>query len=176
MSNNVERNKKRYGRRIQQLDHILKDNTFLVEGGYREFISSMYKALVSGRRITPKMESAITKVVNTYAKHINPKHQKKKVEYIEKTLLKIDKIRSLLFECKFSPDYSYGKEMFLDSIETQVRQRASLSQKQRMTLNKFYTQFTKRLEKGTLSKKQPWHEEKKVKKLKKNLDFYRAIP
>ena len=169
MSNNVERNKKRYGRRIQQLDHILKDNTYLTNGGYREFISSMYKALVSGRRITPKMESAITKVVKTYAKHINPKHQKKKVEYIEKTLLKIDKIRSLLFECKFSPDYSYGKEMFLDSIETQVRQRASLSQKQRMTLNKFYTQFTKRLEKGTLSKKQPWHEEKKV---KKSLDFF----
>ena len=161
MSNNVERNKKRYGRRIQQLDHILKDNTYLTDGGYREFISSMYKALVSGRRITPKMESAITKVVKTYAKHINPKHQKKKVEYIEKTLLKIDKIRSLLFECKFSPDYSYGKEMFLDSIETQVRQRASLSQKQRMTLNKFHIQFTKRLKKGTLSKKQPWHTEKK---------------
>jgi len=168
MSNNVERNKKRYGRRIQQLDHILKDNTFLVDGGYREFISSMYKALVSGRRITPKMESAITKVVKNYAKHINPEHQIKRVEYIEKTLDKINKIRSLLFECKFSPDYSYGKEMFLDSIETQVRQRASLSQKQRMTLNKFYTQFTKRLKKGTLSKKQPWHEEKKV---KKSLDF-----
>ena len=107
------------------------------------------------------MELAITKVVKTYAKHINPKHQKKKVEYIEKTLLKIDKIRSLLFECKFSPDYSYGKEMFLDSIENQVRQRASLSQKQRMTLNKFHKQFTNRLKKGTLSKKQPWHTEKK---------------
>ena len=164
----VKQNRKMYGRRIQQLDHILKDNTFLVDGGYREFISSMYKALVSGRRITPKMESAITKVVKNYAKHINPEHQVKKVEYIEKTLDKINKIRSLLFECKFSPDYSYGKEMFLDSIETQVRQRASLSQKQRMTLNKFYTQFTKRLKKGTLSKKQPWHEEKKV---KKSLDF-----
>ena len=157
----VKENQKLFGRRIEQLDHILKDNTFLVDGGYREFISSMYKALVSGRRITPKMESAITKVVKTYAKHINPKHQKKKVEYIEKTLVKIDKIRSLLFECKFSPDYSYGKEMFLDSIETQVRQRASLSQKQRMTLNKFHIQFTKRLEKGTLSKKQAWHIKKK---------------
>ena len=157
----VKENQKLFGRRIEQLDHILKDNTFLTDGSYREFIVSMYKALVSGRRITPKMESAITKVVKTYAKHINPKHQKKKVEYIEKTLLKIDKIRSLLFECKFSPDYSYGKEMFLDSIETQVRQRASLSQKQRMTLNKFYTQFTKRLEKGTLSKKQSLHKEKK---------------
>jgi hypothetical protein len=164
----VKHNKKMYGRRIQQLDHILKDNTFLTDGGYREFIVSMYKALVSGRRITPKMESAITKVVKNYAKHINPEHQKNRVEYIETTLEKINKIRSLLFECKFSPDYSYGKEMFLDSIETQVRQRASLSQKQRMTLNKFYTQFTKRLKKGTLSKKQPWHEEKKV---KKSLDF-----
>ena len=160
----VKHNKKMYGRRIQQLDHILKDNTYLTNGGYREFISSMYKALVGGRRITPKMESAITKVVKSYSKHINPKYQKKRVEYIETTLEKINKIRSLLFECKFSPDYSYGKEMFLDSIETQVRQRASLSQKQRMTLNKFYTQFTKRLEKGTLSKKQPWHDEKKVKK------------
>ena len=161
MNRNVKRNQKMYGRRIQQLDHILKDNTFLTDGGYRNFIVSMYKALTSGRRITPKMESAITKVVKGYAKHINPEHQKKKVEYIEKTLVKIDKIRSLLFECKFSPDYSYGKEMFLDSIETQVRQRASLSQKQRMTLNKFHKQFTKRLEKGTLSKKQPWHNEKK---------------
>ena len=168
MSRYIEHNKKMYGRRIQQLDHILKDNTFLVDGGYRNFIVSMYKALVSGRKITPKMESAITKIVKSYAKHINPEHQKNRVEYIEKTLVKIDKIRSLLFECKFSPDYSYGKEMFLDSIETQVRQRASLSQKQRMTLNKFHIQFTKRLKKGTLSKKQPWHEEKKV---KKSLDF-----
>jgi|TARA_R100001163_G_C4985438_1_gene139973 hypothetical protein len=161
MNRNVKRNRKMYGRRIQQLDHILKDENFLPNGGYRGFIGDMYKAIVSGRRITPKMESAITKIVKTYAKHINPKHQKKKVEYIEKTLDKINKIRSLLFECKFSPDYSYGKEMFLDSIENQVRQRASLSQKQRMTLNKFHKQFTNRLKKGTLSKKQPWHTEKK---------------
>ena len=163
----VKRNKKMFGRRIEQLKVITNDESYIPKGstnGYHEFIHSMYRALVSGRRITPKMESAITKIVKSYAKHINPKHQKTKVEYIEKTLVKIDKIRSLLFECKFSPDYSYGKEMFLDSIETQVRQRASLSQKQRMTLNKFHTQFTKRLEKGTLSKKQPWHDEKYFKK------------
>ena len=90
---NIELNKKKFGRRIEQLDHILMDSSFLTDGSYREFVVSMYKALVSGRRITPKMESAITKVVKTYAKHINPKHQKKKVEYIEKTLVKIDKIR-----------------------------------------------------------------------------------
>ena len=72
----VKENQKLFGRRIEQLDRILKDNTFLVDGGYREFIVSMYKALVSGRRITPKMESAITKVVKNYSKHINPNHQK----------------------------------------------------------------------------------------------------
>ena len=160
----VKHNKKMFGRRIEQLKVITNDESYIPKGstnGYHEFIHSMYRALVSGRRITPKMEAAITKIVKGYAKHINPKHQKNKVDYIETTLDKINKIRSLLFECKFSPDYSYGKEMFLDSIENQVRQRASLSQKQRMTLNKFHTQFTKRLEKGTLSKKQPWHKEKK---------------
>ena len=40
----VKENQKLFGRRIEQLDHILKDNTFLTGGGYREFISSMYKA------------------------------------------------------------------------------------------------------------------------------------
>ena len=61
----VKENQKLFGRRIEQLDHILKDNTFLVDGGYREFIVSMYKALTSGRKITPKMESAITKIVKS---------------------------------------------------------------------------------------------------------------
>ena len=160
----VKRNKKMFGRRIEQLKVITTDTSYIPKGstdGWHEFIRSMYSALLSGRKITPKMEKAITDIVKSYAGHIDPKRQKKKLEYIEKTLVKIDKIRSLLFECKFSPDYSYGKEMFLDSIEDQVRTRASLSKRQRMTLNKFYTQFTKRLGKGTLSKKQPWHTEKK---------------
>ncbi len=166
-SRGVKINKKKYGRRIQQLEHILNDKTYIQDentNSYHDFIRSMYNALVKGRKITYKMESAITKIVKVYAKHINPEQQVKRLKYIEKTLTKIQKLRSLLFECKFSPDYSYGKEMFLDSIENQVRQRAYLSKKQRVYLNKFHTQFTKRLEKGTLSKKQPWHDEKKVKK------------
>ena len=52
---NIEHNKKMYGRRIEQLDHILMDSSFLTDGSYREFVVSMYKALTSGRKITPKM-------------------------------------------------------------------------------------------------------------------------
>ena len=39
----------------------------------------MYKALVSGRKITPKMESAITKIVKSYSKTLNPEYQKTEI-------------------------------------------------------------------------------------------------
>ena len=144
----VKENQKMFGRRIKQLDHILKDNTFLVDSGYREFIVSMYKALVNGRKITPKMEASITKIVKTYAKHINPEQQKKRLEYIEKTIHKIQIIRGLLDQCRYSPEFRYGKDMFLDSIEKQVWERGRLSQKQRIVLNKFHNQFEKKLKKS----------------------------
>jgi hypothetical protein len=147
----TNRNQKKFGRRIQQLKHITEDKTYIQHNSthsYHEFIFSMYRALLTGRKITPKMEASITKIVKTYAKHINPEQQKTRLEYIEKSLQKIHSIRGLLDQCKYTPDYRYGKDMFLDSIENQVKQRAYLSQKQRVYLNKFYTQFTKKLKKS----------------------------
>ena len=47
MNESIERNKKVFGRRIEQLDHILMDNTYLTDAGYRDFIGAMYKALVT---------------------------------------------------------------------------------------------------------------------------------
>ena len=55
---------------------------------------------------------------------------------------------TFLDQCNYMPDYRYGKDMFLDSIENQVKQRAYLSQKQRVFLNKFHLQFTKKLKKS----------------------------
>jgi hypothetical protein len=144
----VKENQKMFGRRIKQLDHILKDNTFLVDSGYREFIVSMYKALVNGRKITPKMESAITKVVKSYANHNNPEHRKQKLEYIENTVSKITMIKRVLAGCNYTRGYTVDKLYFLESIEKQVYDRGSLSVKQRKALNKMYTQFTKRIEKS----------------------------
>jgi len=153
----IEKNKKMYGRRIEQLDHILTDNNYLTDGSYREFIVSMYKALVTGRKITPKMESAITKAVKTYAKTLNPEYKKEKLNYTENTIAKLNMIKRKLHECKYTPSYERNSEYFLESIEKQVYNRGSLSMKQRKSLNKMYTQFTKRIEKGTLSSKESWH-------------------
>ncbi len=72
----IAENKSLYGRRIKQLKAITDDTNYIpkrgttgttLENSYHEFIFSMYGALISGRKITPKMESAITNIVKKYA-------------------------------------------------------------------------------------------------------------
>jgi arginine decarboxylase-like protein len=112
----------------------------------------MYQALVSGRKITPKMESAITKIVKAYSKRLkennDPKIQKQKLDYVENTVSKITMIKRVLAGCNYTRGYTVDKLYFLESIEKQVYDRGSLSVKQRKALNKMYTQFTKRIEKS----------------------------
>jgi len=157
MNESIERNKKVFGRRIEQLDHILMDNTYLTDAGYRDFIGAMYKALVTGRKITPKMESAITKIVKSYAKQLkennDPKLRKRKLDYIENTIAKLNMIKRKLDECNYTTGYKNEKLYFLESIEKQVHSRGSLSKKQRKALNGMYTQFTKKIEKNEKIKK-----------------------
>ena len=164
ITKNIEQNKKMFSRRIEQLDHILMDNTYLTDAGYRDFIGSMYQALVTGRKITPKMESAITKIVKSYAKTLNPEYRKEKLDYTENTISKLNMIKRRLDECNYTRSYTADKLWFLESIEKQVYSRGSLSSKQRKALNKMYTQFTKKIGKNEKF-------EKKIEKVKKSLDF-----
>ena len=145
---NIELNKKMYGRRIEQLDHILMDSSFLTDGSYREFVVSMYKALTSGRKITPKMESAITKIVKSYAKTMNPEYRKERSDWTENTISKLNMIKRRLAECHYTRSYPADKLWFLESIEKQVYSRGSLSSKQRKALNKMFLQFEKKLKKS----------------------------
>ncbi len=168
---NIERNKKLFGRRIEQLKVIIEDESFIPNGStnsYHEFIFSMYKALVQGRKITPKMESAITKIVKSYAKTLNPEYRKEKLDYTENTIAKLNMIKRRLDECNYTRNYTSEKLWFLESIEKQVYSRGSLSIKQRKALNKMYTQFTKKIGKNEKF-------EKKIKKVKKSLDFNENI-
>ena len=151
MSGNIERNKKLFGRRIRQLSHILADESFIPDGStnsYHEFILSMYKALITGRKITPKMELAITKIVKSYAKTLNPENRKKKLDYTENTISKLNMIKRRLDQCNYTRSYTADKLWFLESIEKQVYSRGSLSIKQRKALNKMYLQFEKKMKKS----------------------------
>ena len=146
----VKYNTKNFGKRIKQLQHIIEDESYIPKGStndYHEFILSMYRALISGRKVTPKMESAITKIVKSYAKTLSPEYQKKKLDYTDNTIAKLNMIKRRLDECNYTPSYKNEKLYFLDSIERQVHSRGSLSIKQRKALNGMYNQFTKKIEK-----------------------------
>ena len=161
----VDYNKENFGRRIKQLQHIIKDTSYIPEGstnGYHEFIFSMYKALIHGRKITPKMESAITKIVKAYSRTLNPEYRKNRLEYVDNTIAKLNMIKRRLDECNYTTGYKNSSLYFLDSIEKQVHSRGSLSMKQRKALNKMYTQFTKKIEKNKKF-------EKKIEEQKKRL-------
>ena len=151
----VKLNKNLFGRRIEQLGHIIKDDSYIPKGstnGYHDFIFSMYQALVTGRKITPKMEASITKIVKAYSKRLkennDPKLRKQKLDWTDNTVSKIHMIKRRLDECNYTRSYTNDKLYFLESIERQVYSRGSLSIKQRKALNKMYIQFEKKLEKS----------------------------
>ena len=151
----VNYNKENFGKRIKQLSHILEDESYIPNGStdsYHEFIHSMYKALIHGRKITPKMESSITKIVKSYAKTLSPEYKKNKIDYVENTIAKLNMIKRRLDECNYTTSYKVDKLWFLESIEKQVHTRGSLSVKQRKALNKMYNQFTQRLKKSEITK------------------------
>ena len=147
----IDKNKELFGRRIEQLKVIVEDESYIPKGssnGYHDFVKSMYLALISGRKITPKMESSITKIVKSYSKTLNPEYRKNKLDYTENTISKLNMIKQKLDECNYTRSYTADKLYFLDSIERQVHSRGSLSVKQRKALNKMYIQFEKKLKKS----------------------------
>ena len=150
----VGENKTKYGKRIKQLKVIINDLNYLSTGNtYREFIIDMSSALVHGRKITPKMESAITKIVIAYTKYLkelkDPDLKKERENFIEDSLYKVSLITKLLIDAEYTPSYQANSKWFLNSISKQVKKRGSLSLKQKKALNKMYKQFKKRSEKLT---------------------------
>ena len=159
----VKENQKLFGRRIEQLKVIVEDESYIPKGssnGYHDFVKSMYLALMSGRKITPKMESSITKIVKSYSKTLNPEYKKDKLDYTENTIAKLNMIKRRLDECNYTTGYKNEKLYFLESIEKQVYSRGSLSIKQRKALNGMHTQFTKKIEKNEKIKKRIKNSEK----------------
>ena len=156
----IAENKEKFAKRIKQLDHIVKDLNYIPKdstNGYHEFIQNMHSALVSGRKITRKMESSIVKIITTYTKWFkqenDPEYQARKNIYVNESMTKIKLIKDMLFDAKYSTEYESGSEYFLNSVGEQVKKKGSLTLKQRQSLNKMYKRFKKRVEKNTKKSK-----------------------
>ena len=130
-------NKKTYSKEYKELK-------FLVETKRAdEFTISMYVAILSGRRITDKMLSVIHKIM----KRNTPNELEKKRLEIERLYYKVNLVKEALYKCNYDEYYESRSEDFLSSIIEQIRDRGSLSPKQKLALNKMYKRFLKRIEK-----------------------------
>jgi hypothetical protein len=152
----IEENKAKYGKRIKQLKVIINDLNYLSTGNtYREFIIDMSSALVHGRKITPKMELAITKIVKRYSTRLRLEndidYQRKKSNFIEESLAKIGMVKRLLKRAKYTRGYTDRSMYFLNSVEDYLKKDGKLSVKQRKALNSMYKRFEKRV--NTILKK-----------------------
>ena len=133
----VAYNKKTYGKEYRELK-------FLVETKRAdEFTISMYVAILSGRRITEKMLTSIHKIM----KRNTPEEREKKRLETQRLLFKTNLVKDALYKCNYDSLYEARSEDFLGSIVSQIRDRGSLSPKQKLALNKMYKRFNKKIEK-----------------------------
>ena len=64
-----------YAKRKDQLDHILKDESYWTnDNGYKDFVVDMYAKVKNGYTLSSKQETAITNAVKTYAKYFFKKN------------------------------------------------------------------------------------------------------
>ena len=121
----VEKNKKEYGVQIVELKKII-ERQVLDTGNSDEFTSDMYVALVSGRKITEKMEDAINRIIKVNS----PDEMLKREEWVNKVVPKLMMVEDLIGNTSWTEDYKVNTKRFVSSLVKQARSRKTLSKKQ----------------------------------------------
>ena len=150
----IEDNLQKYGDRAKQLEYIVNDNTYDIPDGYRNFLSDMRKSILSGRKMTDRMLSAINSGIWKYKQFRNksPMEQQMDKKKKENILHKIAVVMKTLHECEYRPDYVWRTEEFLKSVASGVHKYGRLTPKQVIALNNMMVRFKKRKNKVNASK------------------------
>ena len=143
----IEHNKKEFGVQIVTLKKIINEQVKSC-GKSDEFTSDMYVALISGRKITPKMENAIDNIV----KRNSPEEMAKRDEWVERVVPKMIMVREMISNTNWTKGYRGNAHSFINSIIEQAKSRKTLSKKQMEAVNKLYLKVKKNIEKN---KKKP---------------------
>ena len=139
----IDNNKKRFSSQIKSLKEIINKQ---VEGcgSSDEFTSNMLVALISGRKITPKMENAIDNII----KRNSPEEMTKRDEWVEKVVPKMIMVREMISDTNWTKGYRGNAHSFINSIIEQAKSRKTLSKKQMKAVNKLYLKVKKNVEKN----------------------------
>ena len=138
----VEHNKKEFGVQIIALKEIINKQV-LDNGNSDTFTSDMLVALISGRKITPKMENAINNII----KRNSPEEQFKRNDWVEKVVPKMMMVQNMLTETTWTKGYRGEAHNFLNSIIKQAKSRKTLSKKQMEAVSKMYVRVKKNIDK-----------------------------
>ena len=139
----VEKNKKEYGVQIVELKKII-ERQVLDTGSSDEFTSNMYVALMSGRKITEKMEDAINRIIKVNS----PDEMLKREEWVNKVVPKLMMVEDLIGNTSWTEDYKVNTKRFVSSLVKQARSRKTLSKKQMDAATKVYLRTKKNIEKN----------------------------
>ena len=138
----IERNKKEFGVQIIELKKIIA-NQVKTAGKSDEFTSDMLVALISGRKITPKMVEAIDNII----KRNSPEEQFKRDEWVQSVLPKMVMVRNMISDTGWSDGYKANSVNFMESIIKQAKHRKTLSKKQMEAVSKLWVKIKNNVEK-----------------------------
>ena len=143
MSKWVEKNKKEFGVQIIELQKIIEQQV-LATGKSDEFTSDMLVALKTGRRITPKMEAAIDRII----KANSPEELFKREEWVSKVVPKLMMAGGQISATDWTDGYKAETHRFFNSLIEQAKSRKTLSKKQMETASRIYARIKKNIEKS----------------------------
>ena len=139
----VEKNEKEFGVQIVELGKII-ERQGLATGNSDPFTSDMLVALKTGRKITPKMEAAINKII----KANSPEELFKREEWVNRVVPKLMMAAGHISATDWTDGYKAETHRFFNSIIEQAKSRKTLSKKQMETASRIYTRIKKNIEKN----------------------------
>jgi hypothetical protein len=139
----IERNKERFGVQIIELKKII-ERQVLDTGDSDQFTSDMYVALISGRKITPKMEAAIDRIIKAHS----PDELLKREEWVNKVVPKLMMVTGLITNTDWKDSYKADSHRFINSLIKCAKSRKTLSRKQMDAATRVYLRAKKNTEKN----------------------------
>ena len=139
----VEKNEKEFGVQLQELQKIIESKV-LATGNSDEFTSDMLVALKTGRKITPKMEAAIDKIIRVNS----PDEMLKRQEWVDRVVPKLMMVSNLISDTSWNEDYKANTHRFMNSLIEQAKTRKTLSKKQMESASSIYARVKKNIKKN----------------------------
>ena len=139
----VEKNEKEFGVQIIELQKII-ERQVLATGNSDQFTSDMLVALKTGRRITPKMEAAINRII----KANSPEELFKREEWVSKVVPKLMMAGGQISTTDWTDGYIAETHRFFNSLIEQDKSRKTLSKKQMDTASRIYARIKKNIKKN----------------------------